>query len=54
LVQTGGGDRQWPARTNAVAVTTTGSWTIHKVGSSPAIQGLDEAYVSFFGAFGAA
>jgi hypothetical protein len=42
-------------RTNTVAVTATGSWSISRWGwqffSSEAV---DEAYVPFFGAFGAA
>ena len=41
-------------RTNAVSVTATGRWSIYRWGwqffSSEAV---DEAYVSFFGAFGA-
>jgi hypothetical protein len=33
----------------------TGSWTIHRWGwQFSGTQGLDEAYVPFFGAFGAA
>ncbi len=42
-------------RTNTVAVTATGSWTIHKWGwQFTSSQALDEAHVPFLGAFGAA
>jgi hypothetical protein len=42
-------------RTNTVAVTTTGSWSIYKWRwQCSGSQVLDEAYVLFFGAFGAA
>jgi hypothetical protein len=42
-------------RTNTVAVTAFGSWTIYKWGwRFSGSQALDEAYVPFFGAFGAA
>jgi hypothetical protein len=42
-------------RTNTVAVTATGSWSIYKGGwQFSGSQALDEAYVPFFGAFGAA
>jgi hypothetical protein len=41
-------------RTNTVAVTATGSWTIYRWGwQFTGREGLDEAYVPFFGAFGA-
>jgi hypothetical protein len=41
--------------TNTVAVTATGSWSIYKWGwQFSGSQALDEAYVPFFGAFGAA
>ena len=52
-MQTGGQVVDSP-RTNAVAVTTTGSWTICRWGWQFAgSEGLDEAYVPFFGAYGA-
>ena len=42
-------------RTNTVAATATGNWTIHRWGwQFSGTQGLDEAYVPFFGVFGAA
>jgi hypothetical protein len=42
-------------RTNTVAATATGSWTMYKWGwQFSGSQALDEAYVPFFGAFGAA
>jgi hypothetical protein len=42
-------------RTNTTAVTATSSWTINKWGwQFTSSQALDEAYVPFFGAFGAA
>lgn len=40
-------------RTNTVAVTATGSWSIYKW-QFFSIEALDEAYVPFIGAFGAA
>jgi len=40
---------------NAVAVVATGSWTIYHWGwQFTGSEALDEAYVPFFGAFGAA
>jgi hypothetical protein len=42
-------------RTNTVAVTATGGWTIYRWGwQFTGSEALDEAYVPFFGAFGAA
>jgi hypothetical protein len=42
-------------RTNTVAVTATGSWSIYKWRwQFFRSEALDEAYVPFFGAFGAA
>jgi hypothetical protein len=42
-------------RTSTVAATATGSWSIYKWGwQFSGTQGLDEAYVHFLGAFGAA
>jgi hypothetical protein len=42
-------------RTNTVAVTATGSWSIYKWGwQFSSSEALDEAYVPFFGAFRAA
>ncbi|MDH3770984.1 MAG: hypothetical protein OET79_08370 [Nitrospirota bacterium] len=43
--------RQYGLRTNTVALTATGSCSIWQFTGS---EGLDEAYVPFFGAFGAA
>lgn len=41
-------------RTDTTPVTATGSWTIHRWGwQFTSSQSLDEAYVPFFGAFGA-
>ena len=41
-------------RTNTVAVTTTGSWTLYRWGwQFSGGESLDEACVPFFGAFGA-
>jgi hypothetical protein len=42
-------------RTNTTATTAAGSWTIYRWGwQFTGSEGLDEAYVPFFGAFGAA
>jgi hypothetical protein len=42
-------------RTNTTAVTATGSWTLYRWGwQFTGSEGLDEAYVPFLGAFGAA
>jgi hypothetical protein len=43
------------SRTDTTVVTATGSWTIYRLGwQFSGIQGLDQAYVPFFGAFGTA
>ena len=49
-----GSSRRWPARQHG-AVTAAASWTIYRWGwQFSGNQGLDEAYVPFFGAFGTA
>jgi hypothetical protein len=55
----GGRPRRPPAglllRTNTTAVTATGSWPLYRFGYQfTGSEALDEAYVPFFGAFGAA
>jgi hypothetical protein len=43
----------WP--TNTTATNATGGWTMYRWGwQFTGSEGLDEAYVPFFGAFGAA
>jgi hypothetical protein len=42
-------------RTSTTATTATGSWTIYRWGwQFTGSEGLDEAYLPFFGAFGTA
>jgi hypothetical protein len=42
-------------RTNTTAVTATGRWPLYRFGYQlTGAEALHEAYVSFFGAFGAA